>query len=86
MKWQITELTGNAKECLISVKILIEVFYVVMPCSDVVEYHRFRRTMPSPCTLELEDGGSVVLRNTTRRYNAEDLSLSADELVESHSL
>jgi len=37
-------------------KILLMVFWIVMPCSGVVGYHRFEAS-------HHEDGGSKVLRN-----------------------
>jgi len=56
------------------VKIQVEVIWVVTPCSDMVGYERFG----GPCCLHLqgEDGGSKVLRNTTRFHNSEGLGLN----------
>jgi hypothetical protein len=55
-----------------AVKVHVEIFIVVTPCSIVVGYQRFR----SLCCLHLqgEDGGSMDC-NTTRRHRAKEFDL-----------
>jgi len=60
-------------------KIQVAVFWVVTPCSDVVEYQGFR----GPCCLQVvktEAAGSTKTSApyhiTTRRHNPEDRDLN----------
>jgi len=54
-------------DVFMAVKIQVEVFWVVMPCSVVVGHRRFG----GPCCLHLQV--LVNYHNSTRRQNPEDL-------------
>jgi hypothetical protein len=66
--------TGNVArlEVFTAMKIQIEVFWFVMPCSDVVGYKSFGVSEPHP-----QDGGSMAIRNVgiLPHYNDDDNKL-----------
>jgi hypothetical protein len=61
-------------------KIQVEVFWVVTPCSDVVEYQRFGE----PCYLHLQ-GEVVSYHITTRRHNSEDRDWNHINITNKHN-
>jgi hypothetical protein len=77
------------------VKVLVKVFCVVMPCSDVVGYRCFK----GPCRLHLQGAMKTALSsktlvsycNTMWHHNPEDLDMSpiqvpmAEKISKEHS-
>jgi hypothetical protein len=76
-------------EVLTAVRTLVEIFWVMTPCGDVVGYRLF--VLGEPCCLHLDgevarvkmeaawsSRTSVFYFNTTQRHNREDLNLEKD--------